>query len=253
MKYLVYLLMRKGEEGENDLITADVRYLEFAFPWEKEEEIIKSFREKPSPRFFTTHLPLRLLRKQVMKDKVKIIVVIRNPKDAAVSNYHHAQMDMTQGPFRGTWDDFFQQRIKKQNLYGDFFDITTEWWKVRHLDNVLVVTYEEMQANLARVVRKVAGFTGYELSDELLQKIVQKSSFREMKNNRKVNNQKLADIGAFDFTKSKFIRKGEIGDWVNYFSEEQNSYIDKQCEERCSPVGLIFQYSAATKIHVQCL
>lgn len=43
----------------------------------------------PSPRPLNTHLPYRWLPKQLTEKGGKIIHVIRNPKDVAVSMYHH--------------------------------------------------------------------------------------------------------------------------------------------------------------------
>ena len=43
----------------------------------------------PSPRPLNTHLPYRWLPKQLTEKGGKIIHAIRNPKDIAVSLYHH--------------------------------------------------------------------------------------------------------------------------------------------------------------------
>jgi hypothetical protein len=45
----------------------------------------------PSPRPLNTHLPYRWLPKQHIENGGKIVHVLRNPKDVAVSFYHHAR------------------------------------------------------------------------------------------------------------------------------------------------------------------
>ena len=243
MKYLLYLILNGGSDKDDDRAVGEeeVRYLEFVYPGENEDDLIRKYSEKPSPRVFTTHLPPRLLRTQIFEDKVKVVVVIRNPKDTLVSLYHFYRMMSTLGNFDGTWDEFFEL-MKVKPCYEDIFDCIVEWWKVRDLENVLVVRYEEMKEDLTGVVRKVAEFTGFELSDDTVQNIVRLGNFELMKNNPRVNVIKSAKIGVCDFTKSKWLRKGEIGDWVNYFSEEQSKFIDAKCEEKCKPLGLTFQW-----------
>lgn len=48
----------------------------------------------PSPRFIRTHLPFDLLPKQLRtgEKKPKIIYIARNPKDVAISYYHHSRL-----------------------------------------------------------------------------------------------------------------------------------------------------------------
>ena len=40
---------------------------------------------------------------------------------------------------------------------------------------------------------------------------------------------------------SKFVRKGQIGDWVNYFSNDQAAYVDLQLKEKLQKTELNFQ------------
>ena len=37
--------------------------------------------------------------------------------------------------------------------------------------------------------------------------------------------------------------KGIVGDWKNYFSEEQSDFVDEKCREYLEPLGLKFEYS----------
>ena len=50
------------------------------------------------------------------------------------------------------------------------------------------------------------------------------------------------DVSVFKKEISAFLRKGEVGDWKNYLSKEQNEYLDKVIAERLDPVGLKMTY-----------
>ncbi|KAG6934096.1 sulfotransferase family 6B member 1 [Chelydra serpentina] len=77
--------------------------LEFGVP-EKFQKI-KSF---PSPRVFITHLNYDNIPKAVFGTKAKVLVVLRNPKDAAVSYYHFYNKNPGL-PNVSSWDEFFQK------------------------------------------------------------------------------------------------------------------------------------------------
>lgn len=50
------------------------------------------------------------------------------------------------------------------------------WWEQRHNPDVLLLCYENMKADLAGTVRKIAHFMGIELDESLLDVVVQQSS-----------------------------------------------------------------------------
>ncbi|XP_076452276.1 sulfotransferase 1 family member D1-like [Babylonia areolata] len=50
---------------------------------------IEQLESQPSPKVLNSHLPLRLLPRQVKEKKVKVIHVYRNIKDVIVSGYFH--------------------------------------------------------------------------------------------------------------------------------------------------------------------
>ena len=240
MKFIAALVMSEGKMPEN-LPFASKVHLEFCFPDASEEEVLKRIQDSPSPRLLSSHAHLRFIEKQVMKDKVRVIVVMRNPKDTLVSLYHFYQIGKALGFYKGTWDEFFQLFKEKRLWGGDMFDFNTAWWKVRDQDNIFITTYEEMKKDHEGVVRKVAKFLGKELSDEVVQKIVELTGFEQMKSNPLVNGEGMAKSGLFDYSKSQFMRKGHVGDWKNYFTEDQAKYIQELCDQRYSPIGLSFE------------
>ena len=76
------------------------------------ERIFESF---PSPRVFKTHLPYDLVPKaRDQATKPCYIYVMRNPKDTAVSYFHH-HLGFNVKPDL-TWDEFFELFIKGEGI-----------------------------------------------------------------------------------------------------------------------------------------
>jgi len=95
------------------------------------------------------------------------------------------------------------------------------YWKesIATPTKVLFLKYEELKEDSNFYVKRVADFldcpfTEEEESNGVIENIVKLCSFENMKN-LEVN--KSGTFGR-TFEKKTFFRKGEIGDWVNYFS-----------------------------------
>ena len=171
---------------------------------------------------------------------MKIIRTIRNPKDTLVSYFHHMKNDAIMGGFNGTWDQFFQLFKEKKLPFGDFFETNAEWFKFfRNRKNVLVLIYEEMKADHRAHVLKIAQFLDQEMSQKVVDVIVQKTNFQSM--SKEVN----PVVKTYETWKKEgdFVRKGEIGNWLEYFSDEQSEYVDNKCEEYLQKLGIKFQYT----------
>ena len=77
------------------------------YPARTPDMIQKMFESFPSPRVFKTHLPYDLVPKPGdQATKPKYIYVMRNPKDNAVSMYHH-HLTLPLEP-KPSWDEFFE-------------------------------------------------------------------------------------------------------------------------------------------------
>ena len=74
---------------------------------------------------FKSHLPYTLMPGLTADSPAKYIYVYRNPKDTAVSYYHHTQS------FRGqiSWETYIEMFMNGEAPTGLIFDHHTEWWK----------------------------------------------------------------------------------------------------------------------------
>ena len=98
-----------------------------------------------------------------------------------------------------------------------------------------------MKKSLRKHVIKLATFLGYNLSDKVTDIIVEKSSLKDMSKN--VNDMFTKEIPVWKSERSQLVRKGQVGDWVNYFSEEQSDFVDAKYKEHLKPLGLNFEYN----------
>ena len=78
------------------------------------ERLFESF---PSPRVFKSHLPYDLVPKgRDEATKPRYIYVMRNPKDSAVSYYHHHMLILKDTPQCPSWEGFFEEFSKGEGL-----------------------------------------------------------------------------------------------------------------------------------------
>ncbi|KFD53172.1 hypothetical protein M514_05882 [Trichuris suis] len=210
------------------------------------------------PRMWFSHLPLELMPKPVIEGKCKVVYVCRNPKDTAVSYYHFHRMARFLGQQDIAWDDFFplytsgnsmQMKFVKSpppkgdpiSVYcGSWFEHVTSYWKLSKLNpNMLFLKYEDMQLDLRSQIQRLINFLDVDPTSEMIENVIQMVQFSTMKSNRKSNRE---GVWLFNQNVSEFIRKGEVGDWKNYFTVAQSETFDKIYEYRMKSTGIDFDF-----------
>jgi len=124
-----------------------------------------------NPRAFKTHSTLD----EVPKGG-KYIVVLRDPCDALVSDYHFmGEMFFDKSSIsleEFAREDFIPSRDVHKHILA--------FWEKRKNENVLSLCYENMKTDLAGTIEKVAGFIGIELDEELKQIVLRQSDIKFM-------------------------------------------------------------------------
>ena len=214
-------------------------WLQFTTQSSKQGDYLKTVEDMSSPRFIKSHFPLCLLPDALL-EKSKIFTCFRNPKDTVVSFYHHQKLMKPSG-YAGDFPAFFDLFMDNLIVYTPYFEYMKEMWQRRHHPNVCFLFFEDMKKDLASNVRKVAKFLGKDVSDEMVEALVDHLSFKQMRNNPAVNKEERRKLGLFT-GEGSFLRKGETGDWKNFFTDEMNRRMDEAIERHFEPIGLEFQY-----------
>jgi len=239
MQGIVSLIYNPDNLEDTAKISIDQRvpFLEFTSRGE-EPELDSMLENRKSPRLIKTHLPARFFRnhENMMNKKTKTIYVMRNPKDTLVSYYHFYRMNEYFGCYQGTWSEYFELFKARQIGLGDWFDMVLEWWQYKDVYNIHFVKYEDLQRDLKGGVREIADYLGQPLTEEQLNKIVELTTFKSMRHEMKGIEGLKDDI-------SPFMRKGQAGDWVNYFTQEQNEYFDELYKRKMEGSGLAFDFT----------
>ena len=231
MQQIVKLIVNNGVETGVDVD-------EFC-PWVV-HMTMEEIEAMPSPRFFKSHMPYNLMAGgDPVNSPAKYIYVIRNPKDTLISLYRFSQKFF---PNVTRFDQFFDQFISGNISFGSFHTHFLGWWSHKDSPNILILMYENMKKDPSAAVSSVASFLGHNLSDEVIESIVDQTSFDKMKHNPAANMSWLNQFVPKRDNPIDFIRKGIIGDWRSSLTDEQSAKIDTLVAEKFAGTGLVFDY-----------
>ncbi|XP_052757403.1 luciferin sulfotransferase-like isoform X2 [Galleria mellonella] len=183
----------------------------------------------PSPRFIKSHLPFSLLPPTLL-DTAKVVYVARDPRDAAVSYYHHCRMMLLHGfggDFRAFWNLFINNKVD----YTPYEAHIKEAWEKRHHPNMLFLFYEELSKDLPAAVRRVSQFLNKPVTEEQVMRLCDHLHFDNFRKNMSVNMDIFKHIGLIN-KDDHFIRKGKAGGWRDYFDEEMTQQAERWMKEK---------------------
>ncbi|XP_053139676.1 sulfotransferase 6B1-like isoform X1 [Hemicordylus capensis] len=208
--------------------------LEFGDP-----DKFKRMEKLPSRRVIITHLSPHSLPKSIFRNKAKVLVLIRNPKDTLVSYFHFCNNFFCFPNYK--WDEYFSDFMNGKVGWGSYFDHVAEWDKYIEDENIVAISYEELKENLNLGLKKIAKFFGFSLTEEEIQSVAEKSSFKAMKEKGSETHGVYGDV---------FFRKGTVGDWKSLLSESQSQEMDRRFEESVAgtKIGAKLKYEVYCKV-----
>ncbi|CAI9091412.1 OLC1v1026443C1 [Oldenlandia corymbosa var. corymbosa] len=187
----------------------------------------------PSPRLFHTHLPYSVLPDSVKDSKCRIVYIVRNPKDTAVSMWHFFNT-VKPAPFEFLFEGF----CHGVHPFGPFFDHALQYWNesLKMPEKVLFLKYEELKKDPKGQVKKLAEFLGRPFEDEgEIDQVLWRSSLERLKN-LEVNKNGVDPWS--QMPNSSFFRRGVVGDWKNNFTPQMEERLDQITRTKLEGSGL---------------
>jgi len=183
-----------------------------------------SINELPSPRVFKSHDRYDLFDSECT---AKFIFVYRQPDDVAVSFLHHLRNYTDTGY---TVDRMFEEYFDI-NKEVNWFSFTQAWLKNTYGLNILYVNYADLKNDFDNSLKRIAAFLEVELTDEIAQRVKERSSFEFMKAHEEKFGEQPRDKRVYD----QFIREGKVGAGKE-LSQEHRDFIMKMHHQFIKPL-----------------
>jgi hypothetical protein len=129
------------------------------------------------------------------------------------------------------------------------------WWKyvsefLKYKKQIHIVHYEEYYRNPKQTLLKLCEYLGKNLSESQLDQIIKACSFETMRKDPMANREDMKNAGVFkndgnweDGT--GFIRKGEVGDWLNYFDFNMSKKFDEAIKKNLTDKEIKFDFGVS--------
>ncbi len=167
----------------------------------------------------------------------RIVLLVRDPLDVAVSQYFQWRFRMRPNkkfindyPADGTelWDFVIDDKAGVPRIV-DYFN---GWMRaIPELRDVLVVRYEDMRADPQKILGQILDFTGTPCTEEQVAAAVEFARYDNMKKMEQSTFFKGSGArvrpGDKDNPQSFKVRKGKVGGYRDYFTDEQCAHLEQ--------------------------
>ncbi|RXG73192.1 Sulfotransferase 1A4 [Armadillidium vulgare] len=161
------------------------------------------------------------------------ISALLNPKDVVVSFYYHS-LAVKVHEYNGDFDTFLDLFLKGDVLFGPYWELLEEGWERRNHPNFKLVHFEDLKKNPFEEISSLNDFLSTNLSKEVIQKIVDETSFTKMKERDLFAGNSNTQNSIINAEKGSFFRSGTAGNWKVELSDEQIAKIDEWTEKHTS-------------------
>ena len=100
---------------------------------------------------------------------------------------------------------------------------------------MLFFWYEEIKQDQRFWIKKIMEHIGYSLEEEKVTELCEAMTFS---NYRKISSMNTVMKEAFNEGRGEFTRKGEVGDWVNYFDTHLAESWQSWIKENLAKIGV---------------
>jgi hypothetical protein len=187
---------------------------------------------RTTPRVVKSHLAYHM----IPKGPGRYICGLRNGLDVVVSYHDHARKYLPEWG-QCSLSEFFSRFMAGRVPYGSWFEHVAGWLRNEDRLNVLVVTYEELSADLEAGVKRIADFCGITIDPAAMPRILERCSFAFMReHDAKFSlDEQLPPTQARP--ESAFIRKGQVGGGRQELDARSVSEFQEACDRRLREFG----------------
>lgn len=235
MQYILLQIKSKGELFPS-FKDASIKFVPFI-----EMVGTAAVQAQDKPRFYKHHIAYNFVQKN---EQSKVVYIYRNPEDTLVSYYHFSKSVIPD--FQLDFELFFDRFITGNISYGSYFQHVLSFYEHRADKNLLMISYEKLQANREDEILKIAKFLGEEYyqslvnDQQVLDKIMQHTSFEYMKKNLHFTRYHEESQGAEN--KVDFFRKGTVGDGKTLLTDAQRQCLKAAAEKVLKRTNIIAEW-----------
>ena len=180
----------------------------------------------------------------------QVVLLVRDPRDVAVSQYFQWRYRMlprkkllNDYPPHGTEVDVFDFVSNEKCGIPRIVDYFNGWAAAMPMmgDDLLLIRYEDMRSDPGAIMRKVFDFTGTPGSAEEIAAAVEYAAYDNMKKREagkdgmRASGQRVKP-GDENNPDSFKVRRGKVGGYRDYFTDEQLEKVDAMVEQHLDPV-----------------
>jgi aryl sulfotransferase len=196
------------------------------------DEYLAQIELQSNRRFIKTHTPLDGIP---YHPECNYFVVLRDPRDAYFSGLNHRDNMNNQEMANQIFPngaDAFADWLKTERTPPRWDLVSLEsithffksYWQYRHLPNIHIFHYSDMQRDLPKVVKQMADALGLPFTDAEIKQFADAASFDVMKKNA---DQFAPESGTGMWkAESAFFATGKNQQWKNQLSEEELAAFD---------------------------
>lgn len=209
-----------------------------AWPDFPDQSIIVSLAKAP----VAPQTDLRVIKTHALSQPYRTdtlyVIVLRDPKEIAVSTYYFIFGAL--GVRRYVTLEAWMDACFPSLLYLWTYHVAY-YWPWRNRSNVLLRTYQQILADRKSAAKNLANFMQVTLTDQEMERVLEKSSFAYMKRHKGRFAPPICPITNME-EYPDMIRRGKAGRSDELLSAAQQKEIDDYCRETLRGMGSDFPY-----------
>jgi hypothetical protein len=226
MQQILHQLRTEGDVSFTSIYDA-VPWLELPrenVPW---RDTLAHYESIANPRVFKTHCSYA---QTPGADAARIILTVRDPRDCCVSFFHHLNgmnLELLPGMPASMQFDDMQQCVDRFLSFGAWYRNVLSWWPHRNDDNLLMLRYQDLIADLPAAIDRIVAFLGWEATAEGRARTIEHASFAWMKANQEKFT-RMSKTAPVVFRNDTFIRQGKVGGHsAELTTAQSNAILDR--------------------------